>query len=125
MSRDPIQDKVAIVGLGYTPYSRDSQKSPLHLAVDASRTAIRDAGLKAKDIDGIAGFGLRADLVQGALGIPEVTYYLQPILPPFFQALFAAMHAVHAGMCETALVFHVAYVGAHNSRAAAADPYRR
>ncbi|MET0521994.1 MAG: thiolase family protein [Jiangellaceae bacterium] len=123
--RYPIQDQVAIVGLGYTPYSRDSQKSPMGLVADAARSAIRDAGLTAKDIDGIAGYGLRPDLVQGALGIPEVTYYLQTTLPPFFQQMFAAMHAVHAGMCETALVYHVAFLGPHNSRAAAGDPFRQ
>ncbi|MET0894617.1 MAG: thiolase family protein [Acidimicrobiia bacterium] len=120
-----IQDQVAIVGLGYTPYLRDSQKTTMGLVADAARMAIRDAGLTAKDINGLAGPQLRADLVQGALGIPEVTYFLQTTLPPFFQQLFAAMHAVHAGICDTALVYHVAYVGAHNSRAAAADPFRR
>src|SRR5262249_4055829 len=120
-----IQDQVAIVGLGYTPYSRDSQKSTMGLVTDAARMAIRDAGLTAQDINGIAGPQVRPDLVQGALGIPECTDYLQTTLPPFFQQLFAAMHAVHAGMCDTALVYHVAYVGAHNSRAAASDPYRR
>ncbi|MDF3309657.1 thiolase family protein [Rhodococcus sp. T2V] len=123
-ARYPIQDQVAIVGVGTTEYSRDSGKSELGLVAEASRAAIRDAGLTAKDIDGIAGSWVRAELVQGALGIPAVNYYLNTILPPFQGQVIAGMNAVFAGLCETVLVYHSGYRTAVASRSAAADPFR-
>ncbi|MET0830391.1 MAG: hypothetical protein ABWY26_12765 [Microbacterium sp.] len=123
-TRYPIQDKVAIVGVGTTEYSRDSGQSELGLVASASRAAIRDAGLTAADIDGIAGSWVRAELAQSALGIPSVNYYLNTILPPFQQQVIAGMNAVFAGLCETVLVYHCGYRLAGASRSAAADPFR-
>ncbi|MFQ5874132.1 MAG: lipid-transfer protein, partial [Dehalococcoidia bacterium] len=57
-SRDvnSIKDRCAIVGIGETEYSRDSGRSELSLAAEASSKAIEDAGLKPRDIDGIVRF---------------------------------------------------------------------
>ena len=56
MARYPIRDQVAIVGVGSTGFSRDAGgRSSKSLACEASIAAVRDAGLQAKDIDGIVG----------------------------------------------------------------------
>lgn len=51
-----ITDRYAIVGVGESERSRKSGKTPLHMALDAARAAIDDAGLKAKDIDGFMSY---------------------------------------------------------------------
>jgi acetyl-CoA acetyltransferase len=47
--------RVAIVGVGYTPITRYSERSLGSLAVEAALDAIRDAGLTRDDIDGYVG----------------------------------------------------------------------
>ncbi|EQB36756.1 thiolase [Virgibacillus sp. CM-4] len=54
MSR--ITDRYAIVGVGESERSRNSGTTPLHLALDASKAALQDAGLQAKDIDGFMSY---------------------------------------------------------------------
>ena len=51
-----IKDRYAIVGVGESERSRKSGTTPLHLALDAARVAIKDAGLKATDIDGFMNY---------------------------------------------------------------------
>ena len=65
-----------------------------------------------------------AQYVQAALGIPAVTWFANPPAVIGNQVV-AAVAAVAAGMCETALVYHHAYRLPWASRAAAADPFRR
>lgn len=47
------RDATAIIGTGNTDYSRESGRSVLTLATQASLAAIRDAGLEPNEIDGI------------------------------------------------------------------------
>ncbi len=73
-----IKDKCAIVGIGETEYSRDSGRSELSLAVEASTKAIEDAGLKPNDIDGVVRFAVDATTEEemiASLGISELTFY--------------------------------------------------
>ena len=56
-TRNPMKDKVAVVGLGATKYSRDARRSWTSLALEAAIMAIKDAGLKKEDIDGLSGRG--------------------------------------------------------------------
>lgn len=49
----PIKDKTAIAGIGWTEFTRNSGVSTLTLAAQASLRAIDDAGLKPRDIDGV------------------------------------------------------------------------
>lgn len=51
-----ITDRYAIVGVGESERSRRSGTTPLHLALDAARAALIDAGLVAKDIDGFMSY---------------------------------------------------------------------
>jgi acetyl-CoA acetyltransferase len=47
------RDRCAIAGIGATEFSKDSGRSTLTLATEASLAAIRDAGLDPIDIDGV------------------------------------------------------------------------
>lgn len=49
-------NQCAIVGVGESERSRNSGTTPLHLALDAARVAIDDAGIQAKDIDGFMSY---------------------------------------------------------------------
>jgi acetyl-CoA acetyltransferase len=48
-----LTDKYAIVGIGYTPQGRIPERSALSFYVEASANAIKDAGLRGEDIDGL------------------------------------------------------------------------
>ncbi len=77
-SEPSLSGKAAIVGIGQTEFSKDSGRSELQLAAEASLAAIRDAGLSPADIDGMATFTLDTSdelLLMRALGIPEVNFW--------------------------------------------------
>lgn len=61
---ESLKDKVAIVGVGYTPQGRIPDRSAISFHLEAARNAIEDAGLKIGDVDGI--------LTQPAPGDPTV-----------------------------------------------------
>ena len=79
MSDKPIfAGTTAIAGIGATDFSKESGRSPLHLACEATLAALDDAGLGTDDIDGMVTF--RADSnpeieVARALGVPELTFF--------------------------------------------------
>jgi acetyl-CoA acetyltransferase len=126
MARYPAQDQVAIVGVGATPFRRDGgSKSPLALAATAAIAAVEDAGLTARDIDGVIGTEfVEAATMISTLGFEEVTWCANDPAPVGF-AVIDAVNAVYSGTCETALVYHSAFRTAAASRSAAADPFRR
>jgi len=71
-----LKDKVAVVGIGETDYTRGSGVSDLHLVLEASKKAIDDAGIKSTDIDGMVqpwGLVKSEDMVAG-LGIQDLKY---------------------------------------------------
>jgi acetyl-CoA acetyltransferase len=48
-----LKDKYAIVGVGYTPQGRVPNRTSLSFHLEAASNAIKDAGLRAQDIDGL------------------------------------------------------------------------
>src|SRR5262245_42330630 len=122
--RFPARDQVAIVGVGTTPFSRDSGRSELSLVVEACQNAIRDAGLTRDDIDGLSGDIFRNEIVQSALGIPETGWSVS-CLTAFNIQMTNAMMAVASGVCETVLVHHSMYRTPMLSASAAKDPFRK
>jgi acetyl-CoA acetyltransferase len=54
----------ALVGVGYTPFTRESGRSVLDLAHAASAAALDDAGLPRTDVDGIGSFMVMHDSVK-------------------------------------------------------------
>jgi acetyl-CoA acetyltransferase len=130
MARNPLKDKVAIVGVGSTPYGRDLERSHLSLGLEAAIAAIRDAGIDRQEIDGICGSGNDPLAMggagflslQGALGIERTNWVLNSWLG---SCLVYAVEAVFSGLCDTALVVQTYVRDLGMSRSAAADPYRR
>ncbi len=66
---------------------------------------------------------LPAQVVQAALGIEELTYFVNSF-PTFTQQIINGMNAVFAGVCDTVLAYHTVAVSPANSRAAVEDPFR-
>jgi acetyl-CoA acetyltransferase len=125
VARNAIKDKVAIVGVGSTGFSRNIEgRSRMSLAVEASVKAITDAGLDKHDINGVVGTAAPAAAMVAALGLPAVTHHSQQPMPLVF-GLTDAMNAVFSGSCDAVLVFHSVYRTPAISSSAARDPFRR
>jgi acetyl-CoA acetyltransferase len=104
------RDRCAIVGIGATDFSRNSERSDLTLATQAALAAIEDAGLTAKDIDGIVRCDMdtvRHNDLADALGIEELTYWGEVGpggVAPCAQ-IGQAVGAILSGQATTVLVF--------------------
>jgi len=48
-----FKDKCAIIGIGETPFSKNSGLSEIGLMSQTAKLAAHDAGIRVKDIDGI------------------------------------------------------------------------
>src|SRR5439155_1608605 len=74
-----LRDKYCIVGVGETEYSRASNRTTRAMAVEAVRHAILDAGLTARDVDGMldyqGGDSTLANHVAPDLGI-RLNFYM-------------------------------------------------
>lgn len=74
------QEKVAIAGIGETEYTKwggITDRSQFQLTAEAICTALDDAGLKPKDVDGFTSYSNdanEANLMQVALGVPHLRY---------------------------------------------------
>lgn len=104
------RDQCSIVGIGATAFSRDSGRSVLSLATEASLAALEDAGLAAEDVDGI----IRSDADQishndlaASIGAPNLTYWGQTgpggVAP--CAMVGQAVGAIMAGLASTVLLF--------------------
>jgi acetyl-CoA acetyltransferase len=73
-----VNGDTIVAGIGQTEFSKNSGRSELQLAAEATRAAILDAGLTPADIDGMVTFTIdtsgELDLMR-ALGIEEVRYW--------------------------------------------------
>lgn len=104
------RDRCSISGIGATGFSRDSGVSDLALAVEASRQAIADAGLRPIDIDGV----VRCDMdlvhhnaIGDALGMDDLTYWSVGTIggsaPP--SMIGQAVGAIMSGQARNVLVY--------------------
>src|SRR5207245_384025 len=106
----PLRDKYCIVGVGETEYSRASNRTTRAMAVEAVRHAILDAGLTARDIDGMldyqGGDSTLANHVAPDLGI-RLNFYMDVMGGgSSTEALIGlAMGAIEAGMCQTVAIY--------------------
>ena len=97
----------AIVGVGYSKILRDKGIDGRPLAVEASRTAIADAGLTVNDVDAVfeyAGDEQAMDIAR-MVGIDNIAVYgdYTPRGPSGLAAALGAHMAVVSGSCEVAL----------------------
>jgi len=74
-----LRDQTAIAGIGYAPFTKNSGRTPLSLALEAILAAARDAGISVDDIDGIATHHVNDSAavheVAAALGLGDVPWY--------------------------------------------------
>jgi acetyl-CoA acetyltransferase len=104
-----LRDKGAITGVGETSYSRNSGQSVVALQMQASLTAIADAGLAPKDIDGIIAYatsGVVAEDFITNFGIPDLRFSATTPLggASCIAALQCALAAITAGICRHVLI---------------------
>jgi len=105
-----LKDKYCIVGVGETEYSKHSGRSTRAMAVEAVKTAMADAGLKAPDVDGMmsyqSGDSTPASWVAPDLGI-RLNFYMDVFGGgSSTEALIGlAMGAIEAGMCNTVAIY--------------------
>jgi acetyl-CoA acetyltransferase len=103
--------QTAVVGVGYTDFSAASGRTVLELATAASRAALADAGLVARDVDGIAtyamGDSVPAQGVATSLGLGRASYFMDLQLggqAPSYLLLLADA-AIKAGLADTIVLF--------------------
>jgi acetyl-CoA acetyltransferase len=71
------RDRCAVVGIGSTEFSKDSGRSELSLATEAVLAALADAGLSARDVDGLVRCdqdGVSINALADSLGA-ELSYW--------------------------------------------------
>jgi acetyl-CoA acetyltransferase len=104
------RDKCAVAGIGQTAFARDSGRSVLSLATEASLAALADAGLTVDDVDGIV--RCESDTVTpytlgAALGVNNLSYWGDTgpggVAPCMMMGL--AIGAVLSGQAKTVLAF--------------------
>ena len=107
MSPHALQ-QIALVGIAESDLGNVPAKTAIHLAAEASRAALEDAGLKKSDVDGLFTFGF------GRMGAVQFGEYLQ-IQPCYSDSSYMggstpvafvghAAAAISAGLCSVALV---------------------
>ena len=73
-----LRNRAAIAGIGQTEFSKASGRSELQLACEAAKAALDDAGLQARDVDGLVTFTMdsseEAEVARN-LGIPLLTMF--------------------------------------------------
>lgn len=103
-----LREKGAITGVGETAYSRESGRSVLSLQLEASLKAIKDAGLKPADIDGVIPYasGVVAEDFITNLGLPDLRYSAVTPLggASCVAAVQSAIAAIAAGICNNVLI---------------------
>ena len=105
-----LKDEAAIVGIGETEYSKNSGRSELSLACEATAAAIKDAGLQPSDIDGMTTFTMdNSDEIEvaRAVGIKDLTFFSRT--PHGGGAAIGVMHqavmAVATGSARAVVVY--------------------
>lgn len=114
------EKNICITGIGQSRISRAAESSALSLTIDAAMGAIKDAGLRREDIDGMSTWpgGLGDGTGFSPIGIPALQDALRLKLGWYastretsgqFGAIFNAIAAINAGLCRHVLVFRTMY----------------
>jgi acetyl-CoA acetyltransferase len=104
------RDRCAIAGIGATDFSRDSGRTELSLATQASLAALADAGLTPAEVDGIVRCDMdnvRGNDLAHSLGIRNLTYLGEngPGGAAPCAMVAQAVAAILSGQAGTVLVF--------------------
>lgn len=110
MSEIDISGRAAIVGLGATEFSKNSGRTEIRLAMEATLAALADAGIASGEVDGFCSYSVDKVPeyeIARLLGAPDVKFFSQ--IPHGGGAacapiLHAAM-AVATGIAKTVVVY--------------------
>lgn len=123
MSRKPL---AAVAGIGWTDYTRKSDKTVEALALEACWNAINDAGLKPEQVDGLVSFSLgdsvTTAVVATDLGLPHLNHFADFAAGGNMAcgAVLEAAMAVTTGQADYVLVYR-ALKGASGQRYGGAE----
>jgi len=115
---DRFEHRVVLSGVGRSALGRRLMVDPLSLTVDACTAAVRDAGLRLADIDGLSTYpGMSAmGMSEGGVTAVEEALRLRPTwingggdLPGPGGAVIQAMLAVASGLCRHVLCFRTVW----------------
>ena len=73
-----LKDQAAIVGIAQLPFSKDIGRPEEVTALEASKLALEDAGLRPSDIDGMSKWSIQVaseNLIARNLGVPNLRYF--------------------------------------------------
>ena len=73
-----LRDKAAIVGIGQLPFSKNIGRSEEVTALEASRLALEDAGLRPSQIDGMSKWSIQVtseNAIARNLGVPNLRWF--------------------------------------------------
>jgi len=73
-----LSGKTAIVGIGATEFSKDSGRSELRLAAEATKAALDDAGIAPEEVDGLVTFTMDVNEeieVARALSMGDLSFF--------------------------------------------------
>jgi acetyl-CoA acetyltransferase len=111
MPLQPFAGKAAIVGVGWTPFSRDSGVTVGDLAVTCTLEALADAGVGTDDVDGLLSYAMNDSVpvlgLARSLGLRELRWH-QDLFGGGTQTasiLGDAAMIVDAGLADTVVVF--------------------
>src|SRR5262245_23515094 len=111
MPLQPFAGKAAIVGVGWTPFSRDSGATVADLAVRCTLEALADAGLSTSDVDGLLSYAMNDSVpvlgLARSLGLKSLRWH-QDMFGGGTQTasiLGDAAMIVDAGLADTIVIF--------------------
>ncbi|HZP43775.1 MAG TPA: lipid-transfer protein [Candidatus Binatia bacterium] len=73
-----LRDQAAIVGVGQLPFSKDIGRSEETTALEASKLALEDAGLRPADVDGMVKWSIQTtaeNAIARNLGVPNLRFF--------------------------------------------------
>jgi acetyl-CoA acetyltransferase len=109
--RQSFADKAAIVGVGYTDFSRESGRTVLALAMEAIGKALADAGLEPGGVDGILSYSLGDSVpvatVARSMGLDRYRWHNDAFGggSQCASILADAAMAIEAGLAETIVIY--------------------
>jgi acetyl-CoA acetyltransferase len=110
--RVSLNRKAAVVGIGETTFelSKNSTRSEWSLAIEAVQAALTDAGIEAREIDGLVRYGydeVTQDMLVNTLGIRDLRFYCDaPFGGVAAGAIVAnAAAAIASGVASTVVIY--------------------
>lgn len=112
MASNGIKDRVAIVGMGCTPFGEHWDKGPEDLLIEAAQEAYRSAGVDAEQVDaywlGTMGSGTSGLMLSEALKLPyKPVTRLENMCATGSEAMRNAAYAVASGAYDLAMAIGV------------------